>query len=608
MVIRHPRLLSFLFAVPILLALEVARELRDHPMHRMLAVDERTYHEAALSISRGDWHNVVPFWQPPLYPVCLAACYWIFEPRLWLVFLLQAACFGAIALSTYHLASRISHSRRAGLLAWLLISTNGTLIFFTSQLLNAVMATTLVTGSAVAMLHVLDGSLNRPRLLFLAAAGGVLTGLAAITAAPCALLVIFYWALLYRSCRDAIAHFAICALAPIILTTAMNFSVSHEFIPIASSGGINFWIGNNPQYAATTGIRPGLAWQELTHTPLAAGVTKPGAQSAYFVKQALSWMWSHKQAAVALIMLKFKLCVSGYEVARNQEIYPFRACAALLRSLLWVGPLAWPFGVLFPLACLGVGLSVRRGEVALGLVLLIGVAACLLFSCVLFFVADRYRLPAHPCLAALSGYGLDRLLRCLSERRIKAALVPTGVAVGAFFLANCALPEPPATWNSDAYRDLGVSRLELGDSTAARALFQQALDADSTNLDAANDLGVLLATAGRHEEAVKLFDRVLSRYPSNGRTRMNLAFSHFQQGRVYRAGEDCRIAMLGQPPEASAEANLNLCNEIADDLEAQALHTDSATFVSSMLQTLQLDSTNVFLRGRVKALLQAQEH
>ncbi len=45
---------------------------------------------------------------------------------------------------------------------------------------------------------------------------------------------------------------------------------------------------------------------------------------------------------------------------RDQDIYPFRQYSPLLSLLVWKKWLAFPFGLLLPLALLGMALALRR--------------------------------------------------------------------------------------------------------------------------------------------------------------------------------------------------------------------------------------------------------
>ena len=50
------------------------------------------------------------------------------------------------------------------------------------------------------------------------------------------------------------------AIAPV---TLRNYALGSDVVLISSNAGINFYLGNNPDYQRTVNIRPGWEWYEL---------------------------------------------------------------------------------------------------------------------------------------------------------------------------------------------------------------------------------------------------------------------------------------------------------------------------------------------------------
>ena len=91
----------------------------------------------------------------------------------------------------------------------------------------------------------------------------------------------------------------------------------------------------------------------------------------------------------------------GDEIGRNQDIYFWRNYSTVLAATLWKGGIAFPFGIIAPLALLGLLLSGRRQEFVLFAVF-VGVY-CL--SVVAFFPTARYRAPLLPLLVFFATLG-----------------------------------------------------------------------------------------------------------------------------------------------------------------------------------------------------------
>ena len=125
---------------------------------------------------------------------------------------------------------------------------------------------------------------------------------------------------------------------------------------------------------------------------------------------------------------KLRLLAGGAEIPRNQELYPARAWSPVLWVLLWKVPgLAFPFGLLLPLAAVGLGVAWRRAPVLAASVVLLGLAVAA------FFVTGRYRAPLVPLLAVFAAAGVRW---AAIEASGRARVAAGAVAVGVYLLAN----------------------------------------------------------------------------------------------------------------------------------------------------------------------------
>jgi Flp pilus assembly protein TadD len=79
---------------------------------------------------------------------------------------------------------------------------------------------------------------------------------------------------------------------------------------------------------------------------------------------------------------------------------------------------------------------------------------------------------------------------------------------------------------SGAWVNLGIVRVKLGDSTAAEQAFKKAIEANSQQLEAWNQLGIIYRRSGRLEEAQFIYNEALKHDPGYADTHWNLAILH----------------------------------------------------------------------------------
>lgn len=80
------------------------------------------------------------------------------------------------------------------------------------------------------------------------------------------------------------------------------------------------------------------------------------------------------------------------------------------------------------------------------------------------------------------------------------------------------------------YFNLGVLRAYAQNDAGAEEAYRKALDLDSNDLDALNNLGLLLYKKGRYEESKTLFDKLAGLNPSSKDAKKNLAAAAVQAG------------------------------------------------------------------------------
>ncbi len=243
----------FLFAVAFSLRLFYLWEIADNPFFTSPVVDAHTYSQQARTIAQGHWLDYTPdpFWQPPLYPWFLGALCALFGERFFLVARLLQAAGGALACVLLYLLGRRVFSPRVGLLGGALLAGYGPAIYFDGELLPASLALLLFLALLLAALRA-----TRPRSWLLP---GLLLGAAALNVATFLILgpCVLAWSWWRSRSPGALALFCAGCLLPIAPVTLRNYAFSGDLVLISWNAGVNFFIGNNPDYPRTVQIRPG---------------------------------------------------------------------------------------------------------------------------------------------------------------------------------------------------------------------------------------------------------------------------------------------------------------------------------------------------------------
>ena len=506
--------MAVLFAVALLLRLIHVLAMRASPYFENPVIDAATYDNAARSIAAGHGHPDLIFWQPPGYSYFLSWIYLAAGPGYLAPRILQALLGAASAVLTAWIGARV-FGRRVGLAAGYGVALYGLLIYYDGELLTPTLTIALQLAAIAAALAARDRARGGARLWV---ASGALSGFASVVTAP-SLLIAAALAVAARRRAWAVLLGVVLAIAPV---TLRNLERGGELIPISWNGGINLYIGNNPNYDETVAIRPDLHWKRFVQEPRRAGVRTSAGASSYFVAKVLRYAASDPAGFARLQIKKLCLFLAGNEIPRNQEIYPARAYSPVLRALLWKVPgLAFPFGVLMPLGILGLGIGARRAPLLAAIVLLY--AAGILA----FFITARYRAPLVPLLLVFAAEAVRWFLQAA---RPGARLASLALVVPLFLVGNVGQGPMPESMNADAEYSLGAKLAMKGNTDEAVTHLRAALERNPAYPEAWVNLGVIQATRGRTAEAEGMFRRALEQDPENTLALTNLALLREKAG------------------------------------------------------------------------------
>lgn len=551
------------FLTALLLRLVYLRESASSPTFAVPIIDAGTYHDLATALAQGRPLESGFFWQPVLYPLLLGATYAVGGVSILTARIAQVLLGAVTCVLARRLGERL-FGARVGLAAGLATAGYGPLIFHEAELLAAGLA----AFWAVLLLLLLTDERRRSWLgwAFLWGLCGALSVLTRTEFLPfflAASLASLFSGLPAAGRRGRLARRtgAMAAGCAIVFLPAalLNGSLSGHFTILPASGGVNLFIGNNPEPCRTLAIRPGWAWERLVHEPLRAGARGDGEGQGYFLKKVLQFAREEPLRFSAGLADKAGQLLSSREIPRNLDVYLFRRWSALLGLLVWkAGAFGFPFGVLLPLAAAGIALERRRIGWPVSLFLLLYPAAL-----ALVFVSARYRVPAAPILAILAAAGGCGVASALRRRAWPALRHAAAAAAAATLLATVPGPFCAEGLNLEAelHHLVGTRKFHEGRSDEAIADFRTALALDPRYPEAHNYLGAALYAQGNKSEGLSHLRAAVEANPGYEHAHNNLGSALAMEGRPAEAMESFGRAIAANP--SFAEAYVNLGNLLA---------------------------------------------
>jgi len=405
-------------------------------------MDAQYHHRWALAIAAGQEFIRDAFFRAPLYPYFLGLVYKLLGPNLFAARIVQALVGSAACGLTYLLARRLFSPAETktvrpeivARVAGFALAAYPLAIYFDGELLIANLLAFLVLAGFVLLMRSRD--LDRQWYL-----PGLAFGLAAIARPNILAFVAVLPAWLFLEYRRAFWKrlFWVWAAAALVIlpVTVRNYVASRELVPIAWQAGTNFYIGNNPNSDGATAILPGTraTWwggynDVKSLAEQALGRPLKGAEiDRYWLGKGFEFWRAQPGRALVLTLRKLFLWFSGFEVSNNRDLYFFKQYT-FLNLLVGNGRfLKFPFGVVLPLALAGVYLARRSWRRLLPVYLFAGSYT---LSFVVFFVADRFRMPLVPMALILASFGLLHLIRLRGKRLV----APVAIAVLSFVFLN----------------------------------------------------------------------------------------------------------------------------------------------------------------------------
>jgi len=584
--------------------------------------DATSYDAWAREIAASDWLGQEVFYQAPLYPYFLGTVYTLLGDDPLTLRVVQAV-IGALACLLLAAAGWRFFSKRVGIAAGLMLAFYPPAIFFDSLIQKSVLDLFFLS-LALWLLSRLDNAYwnstdtasqqQNPRNAVVWWTLGMAIGCLTLTRenALVIALAVFVWIWWRHRLpgKVRLAHSALFAggLLVVLLPVAVrNQIVGGEFHLTTSQFGTNLYIGNNEQsdglYVPLRRARGDPKFEREDATQIAAealGKEPTSAEvSSYFTRRTWEYVTNHPGDWLALMGRKLALAFNGVEVADVEDQYTY----AEWSCPLWLGGLVWHFGIVAPLAVIGVWLTWGERR-RLWLLYLIFVSYT--FSIVLFYIFARYRLPLVPVMLLFAAAGLVNIFQLRSQR--SAARIAVWLSLTAAVIVFCNWPliskieerantclniglylynegklDEAANFLSagleldpeytDCHNAMGVVRMRQRQYADAAAHFRRAVELSPYHAAARYQLGRLLRQEGKLEEAVTQFEHLLrstpgdvraghERGPENPTVHKQLGNLLAKLGRPRQAVPHLRAALFSDPQSAESQFNLGkaLCD------------------------------------------------
>lgn len=544
----------YVFAAVFLFRLVALIRLSSSPLLLPSGSDMQFYDEWAKQVLHGHWTDHQAFYGLPLYPFLLALLYGVCGYGPFVPSLFQAALDAGTAVLIYKITTRlISDSPKAssatdnitGILA-----AAAWCFFVPAEAYSVIL---MPTAGATFVFWLLVWQIVRtgsPPSMFRAFASGLLLGVSATGVATILFLFpLFVAAIFFRRTNTRQSAKAITLLiAGVLAGTAPcwihNCFIARDPVFLSAHGGINFWLGNNPDatgYPSFPGLHAGqgqMLRDSIDQAEAVAGrALKRSEVSRFWSKKAWEYIASHPRQWLKLLVRKVANFWNAFEYDDLGVIVNLRQ-----HAVLWPG---LHFGLI---ATLGLTGAIVSWRVFPGSRWIVAAIALQLAAILPVFVTERYRLPVVPGLLVLAGLGLYCLWRnCFAGNYGLVAGQLSGAVISAFIVT---LPRhDPSLWALEAYNS-GRLALETNDLTAAEHALQRAHALVPDNPETTLALGNLRLAQGNRLEAIAFYEATLRRDPKHKGALNNLGVIALEDHRSVEAKEYFRKALEQDPQNA----------------------------------------------------------
>jgi tetratricopeptide (TPR) repeat protein len=543
-------ILIVILVLALLLRLAHWLDVREDPFFAQLIMDSEEYDRWAREIADGRWLGSEVFFQAPLYPYFLAVVYTFFGHSLDAVYLIQIllSLLGIYAL--YRAGKRIA-GEKVGLIAAALSGLYGVYLFYDVQLLKESLAVTLVCLLLWALVEA-----REKKGLGLWVWGGVICGFLSLLRENMLLIVPFLILLAIRP-KERFSAFFLRGLVFLLGVTIVlipvayrNWKVGGNFLPTTFQGGVNFYIGNNPQADGTyQPLSPGKqvpAYERTEPIRLAEKETgrtlEPYEVSNFWLNKSLDWAKKNPADYVKLQVKKARMFWSWYEWPDAVDYYYVKQTSVIYKLPLF------EFGSISLLALIGLWFVRRRLRIFFPVLLFV---LMWMASTVVFFLFSRYRLPAVPGLILIGAAAFGAVFTSWDRNR-KQSVIILALVLTVLIAPLFVRPKPKQDL---VFYNLALVYEKMGEIDLAVQNYKDAFAVNPEGFLSCINLGNLAANEKRWDEALEWYKKAEAIEPRAEGIYANIGGVYVAQGKYEDAEKAFDRALEINPKNIEALHN-----------------------------------------------------
>ncbi len=480
------------------------------------------------------------FWQPPLYPYVLGIIKTLAPESFFYAIRWFQVILGALTCGLIYTLGKYWFTKKIALIAGFAACFYAPLIFFDGEVLPASLATFLDLLGLLLLVRSLKN--NNKWDIFLA---GLVFGLASLTVASVLSFVIAatIWLVWQQRSFRLAGIFVFGIFLVIFPITLRNYTIGNDKVLISYNSGVNFYIGNNATYAQTLKTRPGWEWDDLIGEPQTQGITVASSKSAFFWHKAWTFISNQPIAYLRLITTKSLQFFNGNEIGRNQDIYYWRNYSNLLSATLWKWGIAFPFGLVSPLALMGLFLAIRHQKLNLNTLFVLAYS----IGIIAFFPVARYRVPLLPLFLLLATYSGSWLWTRFKSGQNRQTISTVVLLIIMGIVANHGIGKMQMTGDAEIHYNLGQAYASKRQLDKAQQAYARSVTQDSTYWQAWLNLASVTALQGDMATADIIFQRITQVRPDQPEVWVNQAHSSRGLGKLNNAVRAYEQSLLINP-------------------------------------------------------------
>lgn len=550
---RLPLLLLFLLALALRIAYAIFLK-ENYLFYDYPSDDVLYYRQWAQEIASGNWIGKRVFYGMPLYPYFLAILERISFGHF-LIVRLAHFILGSMNVVLVYCFTERAFSRKAAYLASFLAATNFVLIYYDWLM---VPVTLIIFIGLVIVLALLNLNLASRKGHWFAL--GLVFGFGMLADGKFAIVLVLVLAylmhihlnLIPQLLRRALLPLAAGVLLVLSVVAVRNRVVGGDWVLVSAHGGINFYIGNNPEangaFVNPAFLRPSHYGHEEDPRIIAQQILNkeltPAQVSQYWFLRGLSYVSGSPLQFIKLLGRKFYLFFTDSNVADDLDL--------LLQTAFKTKLNINSFRIIIPFAILGAIIVFRRRRETF--ILSVFIVGQLLFS-LAFFVITRHRVTILPFAVIYEAVGILWLGDQIRLKNYGKAISVSLALILLFFLFQPVSVRPNEI-DYLRYTKAGSVYSEQKKYRKAEEQFLKALELAPAQPSVLYNLGLLYLNDGRYVQAQKYFEKAVAIRPYEANAVYNLALSYERTGDWMRAISSYQRVLQLQPGSKDARDQL----------------------------------------------------